>query len=364
MKNITLICYLLFLSRLAFGQGGTTEVVICNGTTVRLRAESTGAVNYEWHKDGQIIPGFSGKELVVSEEGNYAAFALNLQGCISDQSVVVIIGFRRPIAVDDYISGKINQKLLITVLQNDQQVCTPLNPSTLTVKTNPTHGTLVKDREFFHYTPAPGYDKTDIFTYSVKDKDNKESNIAKVIIDLSIGALPVTLAAFEAERKESVTLVTWSTTSEINSKEFEIQRSTDGKNWTAIGTVPTTGTGTAKENYQFTDLLPESGLNYYRLKMIDQDNSFSFSQIRSVHFPEFSWAKLYPNPVNQMLYISIRNNRVKKMRLIDLSGRVMHNSEVLNKEMELDMRSFARGMYFVHLEQENGLIAIFKIMHD
>lgn len=364
MKNIALIIILLFSSRLAFGQGGTREVVICNGTTVRLRAESIGANGYEWRKDGQIIPGITSQELVISEEGNYAAFALNADGCISDQSVVIILGFRRPVAVDDYVNGKVDQKLLITVLQNDQQVCTPLNPSTISVKSNPAHGTLIKDRDFFHYTPAPGYNKTDIFTYSVRDKDNQESNIARVIIDLSIGPLPVTLASFDAERKESVTLVTWSTTSEINSKEFEIQRSTDGKSWTAIGTLPAIGTGSEKENYQFTDLLPESGLNYYRLKMIDQDDSYAFSQIRSVHFTEFSWAKLYPNPVNHMLYISIRNNKVKKMRLIDLSGRIVHRSEILTREMELDMRPYARGMYFIHLEQENGLIAIFKIMHD
>jgi hypothetical protein len=362
MKYLTLIT-ILFLTRLAFGQGGTREVVICNGSSVRIKAESASSIGFEWRRNGQTIPGVSGNELVVNEEGNYSVFALNADGCISDQSVLVILEFRRPVAVDDFFSGKSNITLLLDVMKNDQPVCTPLDATTLTIKTLPANGILKKENEQYIYTPNTDFKGQDFFTYSVKDNSGQESNTARVTVDLST-PLPVTLAAFNAVRQEAVALLTWSTTSEINSELFEIQRSTDAKNWTLIRTVRASGNAANTQYYRHTDELPESGTNYYRLKMIDFDQSFAFSQIRSVHFPEFSWARLFPNPVSHTLQINIRNKMVRKLRLIDLSGRVLHDIKIQSSELQLDMRPYIPGMYFVHLEQENGLVAVFKITRD
>ena len=353
---------MLLITRLAFGQGGKREVVICAGTTVRLQANSVDAYGYQWVRDNEIIPAFSGKELVISEEGNYSAYALNSDGCVSNQSVVIMLGFRRPIAVDDFETGKIGVAQLLNVLQNDQAVCSDLEGNTLAIQTQPRQGSIIKENNQFLYTPT-GPGEFDSFTYSVKDRTGLESNIAKVTIDLS-KSLPVTLIAFDAVRKENVSLLSWSTTEEVNSREFEIQRSTDGKNWEVIGSVSAASNTTQKQDYEYMDELPESGLNYYRLKMIDKDDSFAYSSIKSVHFPEFSWAQLYPNPVSHMLHIDIRNSRVRKLRLIDFYGRTLFKSDVSSKELTMDMRSYVAGIYFVHLEQDNGLVAIFKLSHN
>ena len=363
MKNLILINWLYFLSHLAFGQGGTKEVIICNGTNVRLKASSVGAYGYEWRKDLQVIPGFSGDELLISEEGNYAAVALNAEGCVSNQSVVIILEFRKPVAVNDFFSGKRNSTILVNALQNDQTTCAEFDPATLKLESTPAHGSVTIQNGIFQYVPEVDFDKIDTFRYSVSDKNGQSSNTASVEVNLST-PLPVTLISFEAVKKESTSLLTWTTTSETNSEKFVIQRSTDAKTWIDIGSLATSGGEFLKRGYDFTDSLPESGVNYYRLKMVDLDASFAFSQIKSVNFPEFSWAKLYPNPVSHILHISIRNSKVRKMRLINLSGQVVYNAAVRLKEIDLDMHGYARGIYFIHLEQENGLVSIFKIMHD
>ncbi len=104
-------------------------------------------------------------------------------------------------------------------------------------------------------------------------------------------------------KKDSTSLLTWITSTELNSDYFEIERSTDAKSWINLGIVQAAGNSNAKNNYNFVDSIPESGLNYYRLKMVDLDGTFAYSRIKSVNFPEFSWAKLYPNPVNDVLQI-------------------------------------------------------------
>jgi hypothetical protein len=363
MKSGWLVVSFLFISSLVFGQGGTKEVVICMGTSVRLTAASSGAIAFEWRKNGEVIPGFSGEELVVSEEGNYAAFALNQDACISDQSVLITLGFRHPVAVDDFLLSQKDTELLLEVLKNDEASCTNLDEASLVIKTAPQFGQASIISGSIRYKPVAGFDKTDSFTYSVRDKNNLESNVATVTLDLS-NPLPVVLMAFEATKMENVTVMTWRTASETNSDHFEIERSVDGKNWETIGSAPAANSATEQVDYNFTDYLPESGLNYYRLKMIDLDKTYTYSYVRSVHFPEFSWAKLFPNPVNHTLHVVVRNRKVKKIRLINLSGQVMFNRPVETQEILIDMSGFLSGHYFVHLEQDNGLVAVFKIAHD
>ena len=363
MKTIALFIGLMLVSRLAFGQGGTKEVVICNGTNVRLKAQSVGATGYEWHKDGSIVPGFAGAELVVSEEGNYTALALNMDGCVSDLSVTVIVEFRKPVAVNDYVKGVRNTPVTVDALHNDEASCTDLDPQTIVIKTQPLNGSVTLSNGQFTYKPDTDFSGQDEFKYTVNDKSSQESNTATVTVDYS-GALPVSLRDFTALKQESTTLLSWITTSENNSDHFVIERSVDGKNWISIGKVTAFGSPSQEQKYNTTDNLPESGVNYYRLKMVDLDGSFSYSQIRSVHFPEFAWAKMYPNPVSHNLHISIRNKQVRKLRLIDTSGKILYRSNVDSPEMELNMQPYSSGVFFVHLEQENGLVAIFKIFHD
>ncbi|TKT91816.1 Ig-like domain-containing protein [Dyadobacter frigoris] len=364
MRFVPLFIFIiLILPACAFAQSGAKPVSICKGTSLRLMAESSNANSYEWHKNGEIVSGQTGKELTVSDEGNYTVFALNLEGCSSGVSMAIQLTYNVPIAVDDRISGQNNELLLLDVLQNDQSLCAALDTTTMVVVRLPAHGLVFKKNGKFLFKPNSGYEGLDTFTYSVTDKNGQGTNVATVTVDLTTPPLPVTLISFDAIKEGLASLLTWLTSAELDSDHFEIERSTDAKNWIQLGKVAAVGNGNANNKYNFVDSIPESGMNYYRLKMIDLDGTFAYSRIKSVNFPEFSWAKLYPNPVNDVLQIVINNRRVRKIRLIDSYGRVMFDGQVSSASMRIDMKSYVPGTYLIHLEQEDGMVRVFKIVH-
>lgn len=354
---------ILFLPASAFAQSGVREVAICKGTSIRLKAASAGATLYEWHKNDQVIPDVSGTDLIISEEGDYTAYALNVNGCSSDASVAIHLIFNRPVATDDITSGKSDVELLLDVLNNDQSLCAAWDTTTLTIKRAPAHGTVFRSQGKFRFRANQNYQGMDTFTYSVKDAAGQESNTATVTVDFS-APLPVTLISFEAVKEGLTSLLTWTTSMEMNSDRFEIERSRDAKTWNKLEDVAAAINSNVKMRYDFTDETPESGTNYYRLKMIDLDGTFAYSRIRSVNFPEFAWAKLFPNPVSDVLQIVISNKRVRKIRLIDSFGHVMYDGQITSAMIKLDMKSYAHGIYFIHLEQEDGAVRVFKIAHQ
>ncbi|TLV00324.1 T9SS type A sorting domain-containing protein [Dyadobacter luticola] len=94
--------------------------------------------------------------------------------------------------------------------------------------------------------------------------------------------LPVDLTYFKAEKRERNIGLSWETTWEKNSKAFEIERSTDLQIFETIGTLNAAGETAGRTQYNFTDENPLASTSYYRLKMIDQDDSFSFSNVIDV----------------------------------------------------------------------------------
>lgn len=364
MRIVTfIILVLLILPALAFAQSGAKPVSICKGTTLKLKAESSNANSYEWHKNGEIVTGQTGKELVVSDEASYTVFALNTEGCSSGISIAIVLSYIVPSAVDDRLGGKNTEVVTLDVLDNDVSLCAAFDTTTMVVKTLPTHGQVFKSKGKFLYRSVKGYEGTDTFTYTISDNKGQSTNVATVTLDIVSVPLPVTLIAFDAVKEALTSLLTWTTSTELNSDHFEIERSTDAKNWINLGKVDAVGNSNATNNYSFVDSIPESGMNYYRLKMIDMDGTFAYSRIKSVNFPEFAWAKLYPNPVTDVLQIAISNKRIRKIRLIDSYGRVMFDGQVSSALMRVDMKSYVPGTYLIHLEQEDGMVRVFKIVH-
>src|SRR5690606_25058391 len=96
------------------------------------------------------------------------------------------------------------------------------------------------------------------------------------------------------EKRAGAALLSWNTSREENTAFFEVQRSTDGKAFTAIGRVQASGNSAQPAQYAFTDREPLAS-NYYRLKMIDNDSAATFSVTRMLQF-EATGPRVYPNP--------------------------------------------------------------------
>lgn len=174
--------------------------------------------------------------------------------------------------------------------------------------------------------------------------------------------MPVTLVNFIATKSESQVLLSWSTVLESNSSHFEIERSQDAKSWNSIGRISAGKNTKALSEYDFTDIEPAKGTNYYRLKMVDLDETFAYSKIASVSIQAVS-VVIYPNPVADRLTIAdAQLSQIQKVVIYNTSGKAVVSSE--NAQHALDVSTIPKGIYVVTITYRNGTRVSQKIVKN
>ncbi|CAG4995392.1 hypothetical protein DYBT9275_01626 [Dyadobacter sp. CECT 9275] len=200
------------------------------------------------------------------------------------------------------------------------------------------------------------------FEYAFIDRAEKQGTSATYKLSWT-SALPVVLSRFSAEKSEQSALLTWMTTSESNSERFDIERSLNGKEWNRIGSKEAKGESTQSLDYTFTDTKPAAGVNLYRLKMIDLDGTFAYSQIKTVSFEASNETVFYPNPASDVLHVKVDGgydmNAVSKLNIYDASGNLVLTPEL--KSDRMDVNALKNGLYIVQLIRKNGLVSTAKI---
>ena len=181
------------------------------------------------------------------------------------------------------------------------------------------------------------------------------------------GTLPVVLTDFKVAENGSAVAITWKTETEINSSHFVVERSTDGKDWVAIGTVQTSGNISVAQNYAFTDPSPADGTNYYRLRIVDIDNAFELSMIKTATFRATDLVIVTgPNPARSYLNINVTapGNQPYRLRLVNRSGQVVYDQKqaASTKRLQLNVSNYADGTYFVEVSNVAGLRKINQVM--
>ncbi len=173
--------------------------------------------------------------------------------------------------------------------------------------------------------------------------------------------LPVSLTYFEATAQENNTsLLQWQTAAEENNKGFNIQRSTDGRVWETIDFVTGNGTTTAISDYTYTDNSPQQGVNYYRLEQVDFDGRVEYSEVRTVYFGGNNAAvAIYPNPFND--YLTIENGQ-GQLTVFNQIGQVIQVLNVEKPQFRLNVKNWAKGLYYFSILQKNGIIKTVKIV--
>ena len=164
--------------------------------------------------------------------------------------------------------------------------------------------------------------------------------------------LPVVLAGFSVSREGTAAVLHWATTDEINSERFETEHSTDARTWRTTGAVTAKKERNAISNYTYIHTNPFTGINYYRLKMVDLDGSYTYSKIESLVFSGETVSILYPNPVSDRVFIKA-GGKVQQVEVIDLLGRTVQSaSEDLNDG--LDVSRLVPGLYQVKVILPDG----------
>ena len=177
--------------------------------------------------------------------------------------------------------------------------------------------------------------------------------------------LPVMLSYFKGRKQDETSVLSWSTIRERNNSHFILERSRDGKTFSAISAaIPSqalNGNSEEKLEYTYTDQDPMNGHNYYRLLQVDLDGKNNYSQIVDVYFGNETLVNMYPNPVQNQLTVEVNTPKATaaELRIMDATGRVvrrvvMNLSEGLN-ETEVSMEGLADGVYLLCLSNDKGL---------
>ena len=172
-------------------------------------------------------------------------------------------------------------------------------------------------------------------------------------------ALPVELIFFTAKKQNEHSLVTWKTASELNNSHFDVDYSTDGIRFHKIGEVLGAGTTIEQQSYEFLHINPEKGNNYYRLKQVDLDNAFEYSNIVTVNFEieennlSNIHANIYPNPTTDILNIEIQgiDKESISLSIYNSLGQVVIEERNINplNIASLKVQSLPNGAYWLHI---------------
>ncbi|MFN3560722.1 MAG: T9SS type A sorting domain-containing protein [Chloroherpetonaceae bacterium] len=175
-------------------------------------------------------------------------------------------------------------------------------------------------------------------------------------------ALPVELTSFNAQVLNNGVRLTWTTASEVNNSGFEVQRSNDQANWTALGFVRGAGTTTEAQSYSFTDA-QASGRVFYRLKQIDFDGQFEYSNVIEVNVglpKQFALDQNYPNPFNPTTTIAYQLPTAGNvsLKVFDMLGKevatlVNGRQEAGSYTVNFNANQLSSGVYFYRLQAGN-----------
>lgn len=174
-------------------------------------------------------------------------------------------------------------------------------------------------------------------------------------------SLPVTWLSFTAEKVGSNSvLLNWSTANELNNDHFEVERSADGSSFVMITSVKAGTNPNQVQQYSFTDKAALIGNNYYRIKQVDHDGHFTYSDVKLVMIDgKSNLFSIRPNPAvnNAILLAATRLNNVQ-VSLVNTNGKMVYSiSKTLvnaGDALIIPVNNLAKGVYIVQIKSDEG----------
>ena len=160
------------------------------------------------------------------------------------------------------------------------------------------------------------------------------------------GILPVKLISFTGGLQNKNVLLKWVVAEEVNVSHYEVESSTDARNFKTIGNVAASINNNGKYSLVHADANSSTGVIYYRLKTVDIDGKLSFSSIIKIQLKGSSRMQITENPVINNLNISGLNGN-GQIRIIDLTGKVLLEKKVQSQAMSINIPFIQTGMYLL-----------------
>lgn len=176
---------------------------------------------------------------------------------------------------------------------------------------------------------------------------------ASSTLEAVVASLPVEFSSFTGRSNQKSVILDWSTATESNNKHFEVQFSTDGKAFKQIGIVAGVGTSYITQHYRFEHTAPAKGINYYRLKQVDYDGAFDYSNMVTVELDtnHKGTYRLFPNPVRERFTIqTAAGDLPTKVTLINTLGQEIQLFHATAGEAYELPGSLQKGTYIVRFD--------------
>lgn len=187
-----------------------------------------------------------------------------------------------------------------------------------------------------------------------------QNGIARVdhlrITIYSFSTLPIELLDFYGFHRSGKNELYWKTASERNNKHFELERCGSDLNFMRIGTVNGQSHSQIIKDYQFTDSVPLGGINYYRLKQVDEVGTFKYHKVISVsRLQEQNELGVYPNPgCNGLFQVSGPPEGQKKISIYNELLQLVQTSDSDENHLSLSLEQLAEGMYYLIVDSGTG----------
>lgn len=173
--------------------------------------------------------------------------------------------------------------------------------------------------------------------------------------------LPLYWMEFTAKECSGNVCLQWQTENEQNTSHFEIEKSTDGMTFTKFESQKSTNQP-GKHRYQATDNNPVSGINYYRIKQIDVNGSYTYSTIITIKIDSPMGIKIVPNPANNYIILKGDSN-AKSVSVYNITGQLQTQWNDINNNQQLNISHLSEGIYIIKVLQNNKESAHKLIKH-
>ncbi len=171
------------------------------------------------------------------------------------------------------------------------------------------------------------------------------SSFSNFFINAGNSPLTIQLLSIKAENAGARNQVIWQTASEQAGDKFELERSTDGNSFRQLEVLSATGRPGV---YTYWDESPVAGTNYYRLKLVNRDGSYFYSEVVEATVTGAFTVNAYPNPVDQILHIAVTGRADNAtVSLTDVTGKVIRTIAIEEDKTQISMSGLAQGVYFI-----------------
>lgn len=161
--------------------------------------------------------------------------------------------------------------------------------------------------------------------------------------------LPVEWLSFEGEVVSSYGELRWATASEQNTSHFEVQRAEDAVQFETIGSVAAAGFSSSVMQYNFTDRDGLEGIHYYRIKQVDLDGQYDYSNVIALDYGKGASALLFaPNPNNGQFYVVNTSEEIVNATVLSPHGQeIIELSLAPNQQTDVQLENRSSGIYLI-----------------